>query len=136
LRRQALAVPQTALSSFTPKSMLRQSGSPFRLDAFSAPNPPLSPYAIHRARTILIASGKVGHELRARAPAAAKIPSPPFSFITSCTAAAQGNHRRAEAHPNARDVTWVAGGAPHMGPFFYLMPRLAQLCEPRSSDCS
>src|SRR5205807_1339346 len=67
LRRQARRPWRKPLIVFTPKSMLRHPDASSVIDEFSTPRflPLVPDREIRGASRILIASGKVGHELRA-----------------------------------------------------------------------
>ncbi len=67
LRRQARRKWRKPLIVFTPKSMLRHPDASSSIEDFTAPRflPLVPDREIQDARRILIASGKVGHELRA-----------------------------------------------------------------------
>ena len=133
LRRQALRPFRKPLIVFTPKSMLRNPEASSPIDAFSAPRfQPLVPDSeVQDAKHILIASGKVGHELRAER-RRRKDQSTAIFFLDQLYPLPRKEITTAlEAHPNAREVIWVQEEPRNMGPFFYVMPRLEQLCEAR-----
>ncbi len=67
LRRQAKRSWRKPLIVFTPKSMLRHPDASSNLAEFSRPHflPLVADNEIQDAKRILIASGKVGHDLRA-----------------------------------------------------------------------
>jgi len=133
LRRQMLRPYRKPLIVFTPKSMLRNPEASSPIEAFGAPRfQQLVPDTeVRDAQRILIASGKVGHELRAER-RRRKDTSTAIFFLdqlyplprTEITAAL-------ESHPNAREVIWVQEEPRNMGPFFYVVPRLEQLVEAR-----
>jgi 2-oxoglutarate dehydrogenase E1 component len=133
LRRQALRPFRKPLIVFTPKSMLRNPEASSAIDAFSAPKfQPLVPDSeVTDARHILIASGKVGHELRAERRRRKDANTAIFFLDQLYPLPRKGITDALEAHPSARDVTWVQEEPRNMGPFFYVMPRLEQLCEAR-----
>jgi 2-oxoglutarate dehydrogenase E1 component len=133
LRRQALRPFRKPLIVFTPKSMLRNPEASSAIEAFSAPifQPLVPDSEVTDARHILIASGKVGHELRAER-RRRKDTNTAIFFLDQLYPLPRKEITHAlEAHPNARDVTWVQEEPRNMGPFFYVMPRLEQLCEAR-----
>jgi 2-oxoglutarate dehydrogenase E1 component len=133
LRRHVLRPFRKPLVVFTPKSMLRNPEASSAIDAFSAPKfQPLVPDSeVTDARHILIASGKVGHELRAER-RRRKHGNTAIFFLDQLYPLPRREIIEAlEAHPNARDVTWVQEEPRNMGPFFYVMPRLEQLCQAR-----
>ncbi len=133
LRRQALRPFRKPLIVFTPKSMLRNPEAGSSIEALGAPKfLPLIPDAeVQDARHILIASGKVGHELRAER-RRRKDASTAIFFLDQLYPLPRKEILAAlEAHPNAREVIWVQEEPRNMGAFFYVMPRLEQLVEPR-----
>src|SRR5271166_2733594 len=133
LRRQALRPYRKPLIVFTPKSMLRNPEASSPIEAFSAPKfQPLVPDGeIQDARRILIASGKVGHELRAER-RRRKDDSTAIFFLDQLYPLPRKEITAAlEAHPNAREVIWVQEEPRNMGPFFYVVPRIEQLVEAR-----
>src|SRR5271166_3765090 len=133
LRRQALRPYRKPLIVFTPKSMLRNPEASSPIEAFSAPKfQQLVPDGeIQDARRILIASGKVGHELRAER-RRRKDDSTAIFFLDQLYPLPRKEITAAlEAHPNAREVIWVQEEPRNMGPFFYVVPRIEQLVEAR-----
>jgi 2-oxoglutarate dehydrogenase E1 component len=133
LRRQVLRPFRKPLIVFTPKSMLRNPEASSAIDAFSAPKfQPLVPdREVTDARHILIASGKVGHELRAERRRRQDANTAIFFLDQLYPLPRREITDALEAHPNARDVTWVQEEPRNMGPFFYVMPRLEHLCAAR-----
>jgi len=83
------------------------------------------------ARRILIASGKVGHELKAER-RRRKDSGTAVLFLDQLYPLPRLEIRAAlEAHPRAREVIWVQEEPRNMGAFSYLMPRLTQLVQER-----
>jgi 2-oxoglutarate dehydrogenase E1 component len=131
LRRQALRKWRKPLVVFTPKSMLRHPDASSNIEDFSAPRflPLVPDREIQDAKRILIASGKVGHELRGER-RKRKDPSTAIFFLdqlyplprTEITAAIT-------AHPNAREIVWVQEEPGNMGALFYVLPRLQRLAQ-------
>jgi len=133
LRRQALRPYRKPLIVFTPKSMLRNPEASSPIEAFSAPKfqQLVLDNEVQDARRILIASGKVGHELRAER-RRRKDTSTAIFFLDQLYPLPRKEITAAlEAHPNAREVIWVQEEPRNMGPFFYVFPRLEQLVEAR-----
>jgi len=81
------------------------------------------------AKRILIASGKVGHDLKAerrkRKDSNRRDMDQLYPLPRPQRSAAFA------AYPNAREVVWVQEEPRNMGPFFYVMPRLTQLAQER-----
>jgi len=127
LRRQALRQWRKPLVVFTPKSMLRHAGS-------SSPIEDLTTGRFHTvlpddevtsgAQRILVASGKILHELRAerkrRGDSSVAIIGLEQLYPFPTTPLSQAFGR----YPEAREVVWVQEEPKNMGPHFYVMPRL------------
>jgi 2-oxoglutarate dehydrogenase E1 component len=140
LRRQARRVWRKPLVVFTPKSMLRHPDASSKIEEFGRSRfQPLVPdREVQDAKRILIASGKVGHELRAerrrrvgRATAGQDKDASTAIFLldqlyplprTEITAAIA-------EHPNAREIVWVQEEPANMGALFYVLPRLERLAK-------
>jgi 2-oxoglutarate dehydrogenase E1 component len=129
LRRQALRVWRKPLVVFTPKSMLRHPDalSPladFTRDRFLTVVPDAE---ISGASRVLIASGKIGHELRAErrrrndASTAILFLDQLYPFPEADLAAALA------AHPEAREIVWVQEEPANMGAMHHVMPRLRRM---------
>ena len=133
LRRQALRPYRKPLIVFTPKSMLRNPEASSPIAAFSAPRfQQLVPDSeVQDARRILIASGKVGHELRAERRRRKDTTTAIFFLDQLYPLPRKEITAALEAHPNAREVLWVQEEPRNMGPFFYVVPRLEQLVTAR-----
>ncbi len=131
LRRQALRPWRKPLVVFTPKSMLRHPEASSKLEAFALPQfqPVVPDHEVTDAKHILIASGKVGHELKAER-RKRKDSSTAILFLDQLYPLPRPELVAAiSAHRNAREVVWVQEEPRNMGPFFYVMPRLAQLVQ-------
>ena len=129
LRRQARRPWRKPLVVFTPKSMLRHPDASSQLDDLAQPRflPVVPDREITDAKRILIASGKVGHELKAER-RKRKDASAAILFLDQLYPLPRPEIAAAfAAHPNAREVVWVQEEPRNMGPFFYVMPRLTQL---------
>src|SRR5579863_2709754 len=129
LRRQARRPWRKPLVVFTPKSMLRHPDASSQLDDLAQPRflPVVPDREVTDARRILIASGKVGHELKAER-RKRKDASTAILFLDQLYPLPRPEIAAAfAAYPNAREVVWVQEEPRNMGPFFYVMPRLTQL---------
>ena len=129
LRRQARRPWRKPLVVFTPKSMLRHPDASSQIDDLAQPRflPVVPDREVSDARRILIASGKVGHELKAER-RKRKDSSTAILFLDQLYPLPRTEIAAAfAAHPNAREVVWVQEEPRNMGPFFYVMPRLTQL---------
>jgi len=140
LRRQARRTWRKPLIVFTPKSMLRHPDASSAIDDFTQPRfQPLVPdREVQDAKRILIASGKVGHELRAerrrRAARSAGAPDKDSStaifFLDQLYPLPRPEITAALAeHPNAREIVWVQEEPANMGALFYVLPRLERIAR-------
>lgn len=131
LRRQVRRLWRKPLIVFTPKSMLRHPDASSPIQAFSEPRfqTIVRDTEVQDAKRILIASGKVGHELRAER-RRRKDTSTAILFLDQLYPLPRPEISAAIAeHPNAREVVWVQEEPRNMGPFFYVMPRLETLVK-------
>jgi 2-oxoglutarate dehydrogenase E1 component len=137
LRRQALRKWRKPLVLFTPKSMLRHPDALSPVDDFAQPRflPVLPETEIENAQRLLIATGKIGHELRVerrrRGDSATGI-----IFIEQLYPWPEAELRAAiDAHPAARELVWVQEEPANMGAFSFVMPRLRRIARSRAADC-
>ena len=133
LRRQARRAWRKPLVIFTPKSMLRHPDASSNIEDFTRPRfqPLVADSEIHNASRILLASGKVGHELRAERRRRKDISTAIF-FLDQLYPLPRTEIAAALAeHPNAREVVWVQEEPANMGALFYVLPRLERLAEAR-----
>ncbi len=133
LRRQARRPWRKPLIVFTPKSMLRHPDACSTIEDLAQPHflPVVPDRDVTDAKHILIASGKVGHELKAER-RKRKDTSSAILFLDQLYPLPRPEIAAAlDAHPNAREVIWVQEEPRNMGPFFYVMPRLTQLVQER-----
>lgn len=133
LRRQARRPWRKPLVVFTPKSMLRHPDASSRIEEFSEPRflPLVPDKEVSDARRILIASGKVGHELHAER-GRRKDTSTAIFFLDQLYPLPRPEINAAlDAHPNAREIVWVQEEPRNMGPFSFVMPRLLQITQER-----
>src|SRR5262249_52164228 len=133
LRRQARRPWRQPLVVFTPKSMLRHPDASSSIEDLTQPKflPVVPDREITEARRILIASGKVGHELKAER-RRRKDTSTAILFLDQLYPLPRPEINAAlGAHPKAREIVWVQEEPRNMGPFFYVMPRLAQIVHAR-----
>jgi len=133
LRRQALRPWRKPLIVFTPKSMLRHPDASSPIEAFTQPRfqPVVPDHDIRDAKRILLASGKVGHELRAER-RRRKDTHTAILFLDQLYPTPRPELIAAIAeHPNAREIVWVQEEPANMGPIFYVLPRLERLAKAR-----
>jgi 2-oxoglutarate dehydrogenase E1 component len=131
LRRQARREWRKPLIVFTPKSMLRHPEASSGIEALTAPRfLPLVPDSeVQDASRILIASGKVGHDLRAER-RKRKDNSTAIFFLDQLYPLPRPEITAAiEAHPNAREIIWVQEEPANMGGLSYVLPRLQRLAQ-------
>jgi 2-oxoglutarate dehydrogenase E1 component len=131
LRRQVRRPWRKPLVVFTPKSMLRHPDASSGIDEFTQPRflPVVPEREIQDAKRILIASGKVGHELRAER-RRRKDTSTAILFLDQLYPLPRPEILAAVGeHPNAREVVWVQEEPKNMGALFFVVPRIAQLIQ-------
>jgi 2-oxoglutarate dehydrogenase E1 component len=131
LRRQARRPWRKPLIVFTPKSMLRHPDASSVIDSFAASHfLPLVPDGeIRDASRILIASGKVGHELRAER-RRRKDTTTAIFFLDQIYPMPRAEISAAIAeHPHAREVVWVQEEPGNMGAAGFVLPRLERMVK-------
>jgi 2-oxoglutarate dehydrogenase E1 component len=131
LRRQARRQWRKPLIVFTPKSMLRHPEASSDIEALTAPRflPLLPDREIQDATRILIASGKVGHDLRVER-RKRKDTSTAIFFLDQLYPLPRPEITAAiEAHPKAREIIWVQEEPANMGALSYVLPRLQRLAQ-------
>jgi 2-oxoglutarate dehydrogenase E1 component len=131
LRRQARRMWRKPLIVFTPKSMLRHPDASSDIQDFTAPRflPLVPDREIQDAKRILIASGKVGHELQAERKRRGDTSTAIF-FLDQLYPLPRTEIAEAlDAHPNAHEIVWVQEEPSNMGAHFYVMPRLQRLAQ-------
>ena len=134
LRRQARRLWRKPLVVFTPKSMLRHPDAASPLEAFTrARFQALVPDSeISDAHSILIASGKVGHELRAERRRRNDTTTAIF-FLDQLYPLPKTEIAAAiDAHPHAREMVWVQEEPANMGALFYVLPRLERIAQSKN----
>jgi 2-oxoglutarate dehydrogenase E1 component len=126
LRRQAMRAWRKPLVVFTPKSMLRHAASSSPVADLTAGRfqTVLDDGEVSGATRILVASGKILHELRAerkrRGDTTTAVLGLEQLYPFPATPLAQAIGR----HPDARELVWVQEEPKNMGPHFYVLPRL------------
>jgi 2-oxoglutarate dehydrogenase E1 component len=133
LRRQARRLWRKPLIVFTPKSMLRHPDASSNLEEFTKPRflPLVPDREVQDARRILIASGKVGHELRAER-RRRKDTSTAIFFLDQLYPLPRTEIAAAiDEHPHAREIVWVQEEPGNMGPAGYVLPRFERLAKAR-----
>jgi 2-oxoglutarate dehydrogenase E1 component len=134
LRRQARRPWRKPLIVFTPKSMLRHPDASSPLADFSQPRflTLVPDTEVTDAHSILIASGKVGHELRAER-RRRKDSNTAIFFLDQLYPLPKTEIAAAiDAHPNAREIVWVQEEPANMGALFYVLPRLERIAQAKN----
>src|ERR1700731_2411181 len=133
LRRQVRRPWRKPLIVFTPKSMLRHPDASSNIEEFTKPRflPLVPDREVTDAHSILIASGKVGHELRAER-RRRKDSNTAVFFLDQLYPLPKTEIAAAIAeHPNAREIVWVQEEPGNMGAMGYVLPRLERLAKAR-----
>ena len=131
LRRQALRAWRKPLIVFTPKSMLRHPDASSNIDDLARPRflPLIPDHEVQNAKRVLIASGKVGHELRGERRKRKDTKTAIF-FLDQLYPLPRTEISAALAeHPSAREIVWVQEEPANMGALFYVLPRLERLAQ-------
>ena len=133
LRRQALRAWRKPLVVFTPKSLLRYSGASSSLEALTSHLffPVIPDQAATRAERVLVATGKIVHDLRAERK---KLNDTRTAIVSldqlypfpESELVAQINRYSA-----AREIVWVQEEPANMGALFYVMPRFRRIFRNR-----
>src|SRR5216683_3277998 len=133
LRRQALRLWRKPLVVFTPKSMLRRPEASSPIEDFAKPRflPVVPDAGVEKAERVLIASGKIGHELRMErsrrndGATAILFLDQLYPFPKAELAA------ELERHSAAREIVWVQEEPANMGPISYALPRIERVANGR-----
>ncbi len=134
LRRQARRLWRKPLVVFTPKSMLRHPDASSPIEDFERPRflTLVRDGEVTDAHSILIASGKVGHELRAERRRRKDTTTAVF-FLDQLYPLPKDEIAAAiDAHPNAREIVWVQEEPANMGALFYVLPRLERIAQAKN----
>ncbi|MEZ5330553.1 MAG: 2-oxoglutarate dehydrogenase E1 component [Thermoanaerobaculia bacterium] len=133
LRRQALRRWRKPLIVFTPKSMLRHPSAASPRDSFSRDRflEVMPERRVEKAERILIATGKILHELRAErddrgADHVAVVGLEQLYPFPDRELAAELDRFR-----DARDILWVQEEPANMGALFFVVPRIEPLARGR-----
>jgi 2-oxoglutarate dehydrogenase E1 component len=131
LRRQARRTWRKPLIVFTPKSMLRHPDASSDIEEFTRPRflPLVPDREVQDAKRILIASGKVGHELRAERRRRKDSGTAIFFLDQLYPVPRKEISTAMDEHPNAREIVWVQEEPANMGALFYVLPRLERLAQ-------
>jgi 2-oxoglutarate dehydrogenase E1 component len=127
LRRQALRSWRKPLVVFTPKSMLRHAGSSSAVDELTAGRfqTVLGDSEVPSgARRVLVASGKILHELRAERKRRGDTKTAILGLEQLYPFPTTPLTQAVERYPDARELVWVQEEPKNMGAHFYVLPRL------------
>ncbi len=133
LRRQAMRKWRKPLVVFTPKSMLRHPDAVSPIADFSRPRflPVIPETGIENAQRLLLATGKIGHELRVER-AKRKDTTTGIIFVDELYPWPEAELTAAvAAHPNAREIVWVQEEPSNMGALWFVVPRLRRMFSDR-----
>jgi len=134
LRRQALRRWRKPLVVFTPKGMLRHPAAASPLQEFTSGRfrtviPECEPV---NATRVLVATGKIVHELRAERKKRGDVHTAIFALEQLYPFPEKELAAALDQHPAAREVVWVQEEPANMGALFFVMPRLRRLAKPRA----
>jgi 2-oxoglutarate dehydrogenase E1 component len=129
LCRQALRAWRKPLIVFTPKSILRYSGAASALDAFISGRflPVVPEQEITSAERVLLATGKIVHDLRAERKKLHDTRTAIISLDQLYPFPESELLAEVARHSAAREIVWVQEEPANMGGLFYVMPRLRRL---------
>jgi len=133
LRRQAMRAWRKPLVVFTPKSMLRHPDAVSPIADFSRARflPVMPESEVENAQRLLLATGKIGHELRVER-AKRKDTTTGIVFVEQLYPWPEAELTAAiEAHPNAREIVWVQEEPSNMGALWFVVPRLKRMFSDR-----
>ncbi|MGC2638054.1 MAG: 2-oxoglutarate dehydrogenase E1 component [Acidobacteriaceae bacterium] len=133
LRRQALRKWRKPLVVFTPKSMLRHPDALSPIEDFSRARflPVIPETEVQDAQRLLLATGKIGHELRVER-GKRKDAATGILFVDQLYPWPEDELKAAVAsHPNAREIVWVQEEPSNMGALWFVAPRLKRMFTDR-----
>jgi 2-oxoglutarate dehydrogenase E1 component len=133
LRRQALRKWRKPLIVFTPKSMLRHPDALSPLEDLSSQHfqTVLQDTKVTDAKRILIATGKITHELRGEREKRKDWNTAIVSLEQMYPFPEAELSAELERHSSARDIVWVQEEPSNMGALFYVLPRLKRISNQR-----
>jgi 2-oxoglutarate dehydrogenase E1 component len=133
LRRQALRKWRKPLIVFTPKSMLRHPDalSPLADLTHQKFLSVLPDNEAQDTKRILIATGKIGHELRGERKKRNDFDTAIISLEQMYPFPEAELAAELEHHSTARDIVWVQEEPANMGALFYMLPRLRRIAGER-----
>ena len=134
LRRQALRKWRKPLVVFTPKSMLRSADAASPVEAFARPRfeTLLRDREVTEARRLLLASGKILHELRAERKRRHISDVAILGLEQLYPFPAAELEAELARYASAREVLWVQEEPANMGAFSFVDPQLDHIARGRS----
>jgi 2-oxoglutarate dehydrogenase E1 component len=133
LRRQGLRKWRKPLIVFTPKSMLRHPDALSPLEDLVNQKflPVIPDTAAQDTKRILIATGKISHELRAERKKRNDFDTAVIALEQMYPFPESELAAELERHGSARDIVWVQEEPANMGALFYMLPRLRRIAGQR-----
>jgi 2-oxoglutarate dehydrogenase E1 component len=134
LRRQALRRWRKPLVVLTPKGMLRHPAAASPLREFTAGRflTVIPEREVVDATRVLVATGKIVHELRAERKKRADSHTAILALEQLYPFPEEELAAALHQHPAAREVVWVQEEPANMGALSFMMPRLRRLAKPRA----
>ena len=134
LRRQALRRWRKPLVVFTPKGMLRHPAAASPLQDFTTGRflPVIPDHEAVDPTRVLVATGKIVHELRAERKKRGDTHTAIFALEQLYPFPEKELIAALRQYKTVREVVWVQEEPANMGALFFLMPRLRRLAKPRS----
>jgi 2-oxoglutarate dehydrogenase E1 component len=133
LRRQGLRKWRKPLIVFTPKSMLRHPDALSPLEDLVNQKflPVIPDTAAQDTKRILIATGKISHELRAERKKRSDFDTAVIALEQMYPFPEAELAVELDRHGSARDIVWVQEEPANMGALFYMLPRLRRIAGQR-----
>jgi 2-oxoglutarate dehydrogenase E1 component len=133
LRRQALRPWRKPLVVLTPKSLLRFSGASSSLDYLTSSQfvPVVPDQEAAQAERVLVATGKIVHDLRAERKKLADSRTAIVSLEQLYPFPEKELVGEINRHSKAREIVWVQEEPANMGALFYVMPRFRRILRNR-----
>jgi 2-oxoglutarate dehydrogenase E1 component len=134
LRRQALRRWRKPLVVFTPKGMLRHPAAASPLPDFTSGRflPVIPDREVTNPTRVLVATGKIVHELRAERKKRGDAHTAIFALEQLYPFPEKELLAALKEYSTVREVVWVQEEPANMGALFFLMPRLRRMAKPRS----
>jgi 2-oxoglutarate dehydrogenase E1 component len=133
LRRQALRAWRKPLVVFTPKSLLRYAGASSALAALTSRQfaPVMPDEETTRAERVLVATGKIVHDLRGERKRLNDTQTAIVSLEQLYPFPEDELVAEINRHSAAREIVWVQEEPANMGALFYVLPRFRRIFRNR-----